>query len=190
MQIPPGVTIEFGGEAKEQAKAFRDLYILLVIGIILVAMVIVSQFESLRTPLAVIFAIPFTFTGVIVALLLTGTTLNMMSFMALILLVGVVVNNAIVLMDYADILRSQGLAMHDALVQAGTHRLRPILMTTLTCLFGMIPLAVSRGEGAELWRPFGITVLGGLLMSTVVGLILVPIMYSFFAKKDIQPERG
>lgn len=190
LQIPPGVTIEFGGEAKEQTKAFRDLYILLVIGIILVVMVIVSQFESLRTPLAVIFAIPFTFTGVIVALLLTGTTLNMMSFMALILLVGVVVNNAIVLMDYADILRSQGLALHDALVQAGTHRLRPILMTTLTCLFGMVPLALSRGEGAELWRPFGITVLGGLLMSTVVGLILVPIMYSFFAKKDIQPERG
>ena len=190
LDIPPGVTVEFGGEAKEQRKAFRDLYALLIIGGILVVMVIVSQFESFRTPLAVIFAIPFTFTGVILALWLTGLTLNMMSFMAVILLIGVVVNNAIVLLDYADVLRARGIALMDAIVQAGIHRLRPILMTTFTCLFGMLPLAVSRGEGAEMWQPFGVTVIGGLLASTVIGLIIVPIMYSYFAKKEITPERG
>ncbi|MCD6377820.1 MAG: efflux RND transporter permease subunit [Planctomycetes bacterium] len=190
LDIPPGVTVEFGGEAKEQRKAFRDLYALLIIGGILVVMVIVSQFESFRTPLAVIFAIPFTFTGVILALWLTGLTLNMMSFMAVILLIGVVVNNAIVLLDYADVLRSRGIALMDAIVQAGIHRLRPILMTTFTCLFGMLPLAVSRGEGAEMWQPFGVTVIGGLLASTVIGLIIVPIMYSYFSRKEITPERG
>ena len=180
LKVPPGVTIGFGGEVEEQRSAFRDLALLVVVGLILVYMVMASQFESLKTPFVIAFSIPFAFIGVIWALFLTGVTLSIMSFMAIVMLVGVVVNNAIVLVDYTNILRARGLNLVDAIKQAGRHRLRPVLMTTLTTLLGMLPLAVSRGEGAEMWQPFGITAIGGLSLSTLVTLILVPIIYSLF----------
>ena len=180
LEIPPGVTISFGGEVEEQRKTFHDFATLLIVGIILVYMVMVSQFESLKTPFVIAFSVPFAFTGVIWAFYLTGISLNIMSFMGVILLVGVVVNNAIVLVDYTNILRARGVELFEAIKQAGSHRLRPVLMTTITTIFGMVPLAFSRGEGAEMWQPFGITVIAGLTLSTLVTLILVPIIYSFF----------
>jgi len=190
LEIPPGVTIDFGGEVEEQRKAFRDLTLLLVVGLILVYMVMVSQFESLKTPFIIAFSIPFAFTGVIWAFYLSGVTLSLMSFMAAIMLVGIVVNNAIVLVDYTNILRARGLPLHDAIKQAGRHRLRPVLMTTFTTLFGMLPLAISRGEGAEMWRPFGITAIGGLSLSTLVTLVLVPIIYLLFEKRTEREKGG
>jgi len=183
LQIPPGIKVDFGGEVEEQRKTFADLGVLFFVGIILVYMVMVSQFESLRTPFVIAFSVPFAFTGVIWAFLLFGITLNIMSFMGMILLVGVVVNNGIVLIDYANILRAKGLSMLDSVRQAGSRRLRPVLMTTLTTLFGMVPLAVSTGEGAEMWQPFAITVIAGLIVSTLVTLILIPILYSYIASK-------
>jgi len=190
LEVPAGVTIDFGGEVEEQYKAFRDLTLLLIVGLILVYMVMVSQFESLKTPFVIAFAIPFAFTGVIWAFYLSGVTLSLVSFMAIIMLIGVVVNNAIVLVDYTNILRARGLPLYDAIKQAGRHRLRPVLMTTFTTLFGMLPLALSRGDGAEMWRAFGITAIGGLSLSTLVTLVLVPIIYSLFERRTERDEKG
>ncbi|MBW1613462.1 MAG: efflux RND transporter permease subunit [Deltaproteobacteria bacterium] len=183
LDIPPGVSISFGGEVEEQRKTFRDLATLLIVGIILVYMVLVSQFESLKTPFVIAFSLPFAFTGVIWAFYVTGITLNIMSFMGVILLMGVVVKNAIVLIDYTNILRARGLPLFEAIKQAGSHRLRPVLMTTFTTIFGMVPLALSRAQGSEMWQPFGITVIAGLTLSTLVTLILVPIIYSIFEER-------
>ncbi|MBW2050489.1 MAG: efflux RND transporter permease subunit, partial [Deltaproteobacteria bacterium] len=190
LDIPPGMSITFGGEVEEQQKTFRDLSTLLIVGIILVYMVMVSQFESLKTPFIIAFSVPFAFIGVIWAFYLTGVTLSIMSFMGIILLVGVVVNNAIVLVDYTNILRARGLNLFEAIRQGGSNRLRPVLMTTITTLFGMMPLAFSRGQGAEMWRPFGITVIAGLALSTLVTLILVPIIYSLFEERAESKTRS
>jgi len=183
LNIPKDIEINFGGEAEEQRKAFGDLGLLLVIGMILVYMVMVGQFESLKTPFIIYFSLPFAFVGVIWALLLTGTHFSMVTFMAVIMLVGVVVNNAIVLVDYANILRARGLSLLEAIKLAGRHRLRPVLMTSFTTIFGMIPLALGRGQGGEIWQAFGITAIGGLLLSSLVTLVLVPIIYSIFHKE-------
>ena len=185
LAVPPGITLDFGGEVEEQKKAFGDLFLLLMVGLILVYMVMVSQFESLKAPFIILFSIPFAFIGVAWALFFTHNTLNLMSFMAMIMLIGVVVNNAIVLVDYIDILRARGLSLIEAVKQGGRHRLRPVLMTSFSTIFGMLPLALSRGEGSEMWQPFGITAVGGLLVSTFVTLILVPVVYAIaFRKKE------
>ena len=144
----------------------------------------VSQFESLKTPFIILFSIPFAFIGVAWVLFITGTTLNLMSFMAMIMLIGVVVNNAIVLVDYTNIVRARGLSLLEAVKQAGRHRLRPVLMTSFSTIFGMLPLALSRGQGSEMWQPFGITAIGGLLVSTFVTLILVPVVYTITFRKE------
>ena len=183
-KIPAGVNIEQGGQVKEQRESFGDLYILLAMGIILVFMVMAAQFESLKLPFVVMFSVPFAFSGVIAFLVLTGTTLNLMSFIGTILLVGIVVNNAIVLIDYINILRARGYKITEAVKTAGARRLRPVLMTAFTTIFGMLPLALAPGEGSEMWRPIGVTVIGGLLVSTLVTLILVPTIYSMFERRE------
>jgi len=184
LALPPGITIGLGGEVEEQRKAFGDLFLLLIAGLILVYMVMVSQFESLKTPFIIFFSIPFAFIGVAWALFLTRSTLNLMSFMAMIMLIGVVVNNAIVLVDYTNILRARGLSLIEAVKQAGRHRLRPVLMTSFSTIFGMLPLALSRGQGSEMWQPFGIAAIGGLLISTFVTLVLVPVVYAIAFRKE------
>jgi HAE1 family hydrophobic/amphiphilic exporter-1 len=130
------------------------------------------------------FAVPFGFTGVLLLLFLTHTAISLMSLIGMILLVGTVVNNAIVLIDYTNILRARGQDMIEAVRNSGAQRLRPVLITTLTTVFGMMPLAVSRGVGSETWRPLAITVIGGLSMSTLVTLLLVPVIYSLFKRKE------
>jgi len=183
LNIPKDIEINFGGEAEEQRKAFSDLGLLLIIGVILVYMVMVGQFESLKTPFIIYFSLPFAFVGVIWALVLTGTHFSMVAFMAVIMLVGVVVNNAIVLVDYANILRERGFSLLEAIKLAGKHRLRPVLMTSFTTIFGMFPLALGRGQGGEIWQAFGITAIGGLLLSSLITLVLVPIIYLLFHKE-------
>ncbi len=183
LNIPKDIEVDFGGEAEEQRKAFSDLGVLLLIGMVLVYMVMAGQFESLKTPFIIFFSLPFAFVGVIWVLLLTGTHFSMVAFMAVIMLVGVVVNNAIVLVDYTNILRARGLNLFEAIKLAGHRRLRPVLMTSFTTIFGMLPLALGRGQGGEIWQAFGITAIGGLLLSSLVTLVLVPIIYSIFHKE-------
>lgn len=178
--LPAEVTLNVGGEAEEQKKAFGDLGLLLLLSIALVYMIMAAQFESLLDPFVVMFAIPFTFIGVILGFLLTGTTLNIVSYLGVIMLMGIVVNNAIVLISYINILRARGLSMYDAVTQGGKDRLRPVLMTTITTLAGLFPLAVSTGVGSESWRPLGITMFGGLTVSTLITMLFVPTLYAVF----------
>ena len=180
--LPPGITIDYAGQIKEQGKSFRELTLMLVLGIMLVYMVMAAQFESYVAPFIVMFSIPFAFSGAIFALAITGKTLNIMSFIGLIMLVGTVVNNAIVLIDYIHILLQREMPIMDAVMAAGRQRLRPVLMTTLTTIFGMLPMAISTSTGSELWSPLSIAIIGGLTISTMVTLILIPIMYSLVAK--------
>jgi len=181
--IPSDIMVNFGGEAEEQKKAFKDLTLLLILGIVMVYMVMAAQFESLVDPFIVMFAVPFTFIGVILSFLLTGTTLSIISFLGIVMLMGIVVNNAIVLVSYINILRARGYSMMEAVTQGGKARLRPILMTSLTTLVGLLPLALSRGEGSETWQPLGITMMGGLMVSAMITLLFVPTMYAVFESK-------
>lgn len=182
--IPSGIMLNIGGEAEEQRKAFKDLTLLLLLGISLVYMVMAAQFESLLDPFIIMFAIPFTFIGVILAFFLTGTTLSVVTFLGIVMLMGIVVNNAIVLVSYIQILRARGLSMYDAVTTGGRERLRPVLMTTITTLAGLLPLALSRGEGSEVWQPLGITMIGGLTVSTLITMLFVPTLYAVFHKKS------
>ncbi|MEA2062176.1 MAG: efflux RND transporter permease subunit, partial [Gemmatimonadota bacterium] len=188
IDIPLDINVEFSGQVEEQRKAFKDLGILLLLGIIMVYMVMASQFESLRDPFIITFSVPFAFVGIIWAFLLTGTTLNIMSFIGVIMLMGIAVKNAIVLIDYTNILRARGLDVSSAVTIAGKRRLRPVLMTSLTTIFGMLPMALSTGQGSEMWIPLGVTVIGGLSISMIVTLIIVPTIYHIFEsrkKKEI-----
>jgi HAE1 family hydrophobic/amphiphilic exporter-1 len=181
--IPPDIMVQFGGEAEEQRKAFGDLVLLLVLGIALVYMVMAAQFESLLDPFIIMFSVPFTFVGVIIGLIVTRIPLSVISFLGLVMLTGIVVNNAIVLVSYINILRQRGNAMLAAVTEAGRNRLRAVMMTTITTLVGLLPLALSRGEGSESWRPIGVTMLSGLLVSTLITLLFVPTLYTIFESK-------
>lgn len=181
--LPSDVMINFGGDVEEQAKAFKDLVLLLVLGMMLVYMVMAAQFESLLDPFIVMFSIPFTFTGVIISLFITGTTLSIISFLGMVMLMGIVVNNAIVLISYINILRARGLSIIEAVTESGKNRLRPVLMTTITTLVGLLPLAISKSEGSETWSPLGITMIGGLTVSTFITMLFVPTLYAVFEAK-------
>ncbi|HNS32142.1 MAG TPA: efflux RND transporter permease subunit [bacterium] len=183
LDIPQNINVEMGGEVREQRESFAELTWLLLLGILFVYMVMTAQFESLKTPFIISFSIPFSFIGVIWASLVTGSVFSIMSFMAMIMLIGVVVNNAIVLVDYTNLLRSRGMNVHEAIVTAGSRRMRPVLITSLTTTFGMLPLALGKGSGGEMWKPFGITAMGGLLLAGIVTLFLVPVIYSVFNKE-------
>ncbi|MCM8780534.1 MAG: efflux RND transporter permease subunit [Candidatus Omnitrophica bacterium] len=176
--LPSDIRINFGGEAEEQAKAFRDLGILLILGVILVYMVMAAQFESLLDPFVVMFSVPFTFTGVFLGFFLTSTTLNIISFLGMIMLMGIVVNNVIVLVSYINILRARGYTMVESVIQGAKARLRAVLMTTITTLVGLLPMALSKGEGSEVWRPLGITMISGLSVSTLITMLFVPTLYA------------
>jgi len=184
--LPPGIEIREGADVEEQRKSFHDLGLLFLLGIVLVFMVMAAQFESFRDPFVIMFSVPFALVGVIWAFFLTHTTLNLMSFIGIIMLIGIVVNNAIVLVDYTNILRKRGIPLFEAVKTAGKRRLRPVLMTTFTTIFGMLPIALSQGEGAEVWNPMGITVIGGLTVSTFVTLLIVPVIYTFMTRKNMR----
>jgi HAE1 family hydrophobic/amphiphilic exporter-1 len=158
-------------------ESFEFLMFALVLGIIMAYMVLAAQFESFVQPIIILLSMPFSFIGAFGALFLTGRTLNIFSFIGLILLMGLVKKNAILLVDYTNTLRQRGLARREAILEAGPVRLRPILMTTFAMIFGMIPVAVGVGEGAETRSPMGIAVIGGLLTSLFLTLIVVPVAY-------------
>mgnify|MGYP001204035580 CR=1 FL=1 len=186
METPPEISYKIGGTFEDQQESFGDLYLLMGLIVILVYIVMASQFESFVYPFVIMFSIPFGFSGVLLGLALTGTPLNIMSLIGLIMLVGIVVKNGIVLIDYTILCRERGMDVKTAVVAAGRSRLRPILMTTATTVMGMIPLAVGKGEGAEMWNSLGMTVAFGLTLSTIVTLVLIPIIYSIFADFGIR----
>jgi HAE1 family hydrophobic/amphiphilic exporter-1 len=180
LKLPDGYTIEFGGQSKEMAEAFGSLGLAIILSIVLVYMVMASQFESLFTPFIIMFSIPPTFIGVVVGLLVTGKPLSVPALIGYILLVGIVVNNAIVLIDYVNTLRKRGIERNEAILQAGPLRLRPILMTTLTTILAIMPLAFGGGSGNESQAPMAIVVIFGLSFSTLITLILIPVVYTWF----------
>jgi len=190
INIPQDVTINLGSDIEEQAKSFKELILLFLLGGLLVYMVMASLFESFLDPFIVMFSVPFAFSGVALGLFISGVNLSVLAFLGLVMLVGIVVNNAIVLVDYINILRRSGLSLVEAVVSGGKSRLRPVLMTTLTTLFGMLPLAISKGEGSELWRPLGVSMLGGLSFSTFITLILVPVMYIILNRESLNKQKS
>ena len=177
--LPEDYRYEFVGENKEMQESFMQLALALVLSIILVYMIIAAQFESLLMPLAVMFSVPFSLIGVILALLLADKSLNVLSYIGVIMLVGIVVNNSIVLIDYINQLRQKGMERKEAIILGGKSRLRPILMTMFTTVLALVPMAIGIGEGAELRAPMAITIIGGLSSSTFLSLIIVPIFYTF-----------
>jgi HAE1 family hydrophobic/amphiphilic exporter-1 len=182
ISIPPGVMTYVGGAYEDQQESFSDLGLLLLLSIILVFIALASQFESFLEPFIIMFAIPFSFTGVFLALFLTGTNLSIIAGMGAILLIGIVVKNGIVMVDFINLMRDRGLELNEAIVVSGKSRLRPVLMTAMTTMLGMLPMALSRGEGSEIWRPLGISVVGGLFFSTLVTLVLIPAIYAVLSR--------
>jgi HAE1 family hydrophobic/amphiphilic exporter-1 len=181
--VPPDFSITFGGDYEEQQKSFRELLLSCILAIILVYMVMACQYESLRDPFVVMFSVPLAGIGVIVMLFLTKTTFNVQSFIGCIMLEGIVVNNAILLVDHTNLLRRRaGMALREAIEEAGRRRLRPILMTATTTIIGLIPLALGLGEGGEAQAPMARAVIGGLLSSTLITLVFVPVVYSIFER--------
>jgi HAE1 family hydrophobic/amphiphilic exporter-1 len=181
-ELPSGVMVQISGAIKEQMESFMDIAMLMVISLILVYLIMASQFESLKMPFIIMFSIPFAFSGVAIALFLTHTTLSVISAIGAVMLIGIVVKNAVVLVDFINLMRERGNELYEAIAISGRSRLRPVLMTSATTILGMLPLAMSKGSGSELWSPMGIAVIGGLIFSTFVTLVLVPIVYATFAK--------
>ena len=176
-QLPLNTTVGLGGQNEELRAAYQSLIFALTLAIFLVYLVMASQFESLLDPFLILFTVPLAVIGVIFALALTGAAVSVMALLGVIILAGIVVNNAIVLIDYANQLRGEGFNAREAVIQAGQVRLRPILMTTLTTLLGLAPMALGWGEGAELRAPMAVTVMGGLAFATLLTLVLIPVVY-------------
>jgi HAE1 family hydrophobic/amphiphilic exporter-1 len=181
-EMPAGVMVQISGAIQDQMESFMDIALLMVISLILVYLIMASQFESLKMPFIIMFSIPFAFSGVAIALFLTNTTLSVISGIGAVMLIGIVVKNAIVLVDFINLMRERGNEMYEAIAISGRSRLRPVIMTSATTILGMLPLAMSKGAGSELWSPMGVAVIGGLVFSTLVTLVLVPVVYAAFAK--------
>ena len=181
----------FGAEVEQQAQAFNQLRVLLILGVLLVYAVMASQYESLRDPFIVMFSVPVAAIGVVAALKLTSTSFSLQAYIGVIMLGGIVVSNAILLVDYTNILRRRdGLPLREAVEVAGRTRLRPILMTTATTILGLVPMSLAIGEGAELQAPLARVVIGGLAASTLVTLVLVPAVYTLFEEGLTGLRRG
>ena len=181
--MPEGITAMVSGQSEEMQDSFRSMQFALALAIFLVYLVMASQFESLIHPFVILFTIPLALVGAVLALFVTGTTINIVALIGVIMLAGIVVNNAIVLVDLINQLRAQGMERFEAIMEAGSVRLRPILMTSLTTALGLLPMAMGFGEGAEVRAPMAITVIGGLLMSTMLTLIVIPVVYSLLDRK-------
>ena len=189
LDIPAGITVQVAGSYEDQQESNRDLGQLGLIIILLVFVVMAAQFESLTLPFIIMLSVPFAFSGIILALIVTGTNMNIMSMLGGIMLIGIVVKNGIVLIDYTNLLRERGYGLINAAQAAARSRLRPILMTTLTTILGMVPMAISTGVGAEMWRPMAVSIIGGLMVSTVLTLIYVPSMFCVFGGVGIKRNR-
>ncbi|MBO4657004.1 MAG: efflux RND transporter permease subunit [Bacteroidales bacterium] len=184
VNVPEGITMAIGGDFEDQQEMFGNIIALALLIILLVYVVMASQFESFSKPAIILLAIPFAITGVILALWITGTSLDMIAALGVVMLIGIVVKNGIVLVDYINLMRDRGYELSEAIALSGRSRLRPVMMTALTTILGMLPMALSRGEGSEMWHPLGIVVIGGLLVSTFVTLIVVPVFYAVLSKNS------
>ena len=191
VKFPVGTTYEIGGLYESQQSSFRDLLSVLALGLAAVFIVLVIQFRAFAPALIIMSAAPLSLVGVFAMLLVTGTALNVSSFMGIILMVGLVVKNGIILFEYVHKLwEEQGLPLGEALVEAGKIRVRPILMTTLCTLFGLLPLALGLGSGAELQKPLALAVIGGLTISTFITLLVMPVLYSLLERGEQPPRNG
>ena len=186
VDLPQGITASFQGENEAIMDAIRQLLLMLLLGIVLVYLVMVAQFQSLRSPLIVMFTIPLAFTGGFLALLLAGIEVSVVSLVGFVMLVGVIVNNGIVLVDYINQLRLEGMGRREAIIEAGVTRLRPILMTSLTTILGLVVMAFGKDVGTALMQPVALVCIGGLLYATLMTLFVVPCMYDMMNKKDMQ----
>jgi HAE1 family hydrophobic/amphiphilic exporter-1 len=189
MDLPQGVNIELSGSYEDQQDSFHDLMLLAVLIIILVYIVMAAEFESFTYPGIIMTSLMFAFSGVFIILYLTGHTLNVMSMIGAIMLIGIVVKNGIVLIDYISLNRERGMSIRRSVIHGGESRLRPVVMTTLTTILGMVPMAVGTGQGAEMWRPMGTAVIGGLTFSTILTLLFVPTLYCVFAYNGVKRAR-
>ena len=190
LDIPQGVVVRIAGDYEDQQDTFGDMTMLGILIIMLVYIVMASQFESLKKPFVIMFTIPFALSGVVIALWLTNSSLDMIGALGLIMLVGIVVKNGIVLIDYIDLLRERGWELNEAVQAAGRSRIRPVLMTAFTTILGMVPMAVSNGEGSEMWKPMGIVVIGGLTVSTFLTFFMVPVLYAAMSRHGERDKKN
>jgi hydrophobic/amphiphilic exporter-1 (mainly G- bacteria), HAE1 family len=177
--LPPGYRFDVGGQAKNMQESFQAALAALGLAVIFIYLILASQFASFTQPVAIMVSLPFSLIGVFLALLLTGTTLNLFSIIGFIMLMGLVTKNAILLVDFANRARRGGKSLHDALLTAGQVRLRPIMMTTAAMIGGMTPLALGIGEGGETQAPMGRAIIGGVITSTLLTLVVVPVLYTY-----------
>lgn len=187
--VPQDVTLYVGGSYEDQQESYSSLMVLLLLSLMLVYIVMAAQFESFKMPFIIMLSIPFAFTGVILALLLTNTTLSVVAALGAIMLVGIVTKNGIVLIDFINLMRERGIRLYDAIAKACRSRLRPVLMTSLTTILGMVPMALSVGEGSETWRPMGVAVIGGMVFSTIITMIIVPAVYASMDKSGSRDKK-
>lgn len=187
--VPQDISLYVGGNYEDQQESFQSLFLLLLLSLMLVYIVMAAQFESFKMPFIIMLAIPFAFTGVILALLLTNTTLSIVAALGAIMLVGIVTKNGIVLIDFINLMRERGIRLYDAIAQACRSRLRPVLMTSLTTILGMVPMALSIGEGSETWRPMGVAVIGGMVFSTIITMFIVPAVYASMDKSGSRNKK-
>jgi len=180
VQLPPGVTFSEGGDAENQSEVFGSIFLALGVAVLLMYLILVMQFGSFLDPMAILMSLPLSLIGVMLALAVTKLTINIMSLIGVILLMGIVAKNAILLVDFAKWSHEKGNSIRDALIEAGAIRLRPILMTTFALIAGMIPVAIARGEGAQFRQPLGVAVIGGVLTSTLLTLLVIPTVYEIF----------
>lgn len=178
LEVPQGVTTYIGGSYEDQQESFGALILLMVLALMLVYIVMAAEFESYLMPFIIMLAIPFAFTGVILGLLITGSTLSIVAALGAVMLIGIVTKNGIVLIDYINLMRERGYRMIEAVALSCRSRLRPVLMTSFTTILGMVPMALSTGDGAETWQPMGISVIGGMVFSTIVTMLIVPAVYA------------
>ncbi len=177
LRLPPGYRITQGGEARDQQEVFTRIFTALGAAVLLMYLILVVQFGSFLDPLAILISLPLSLIGVVLALIVTGDTLNIMSLIGVILLMGIVAKNAILLIDFAKWAHERGTPLREALIEAGRIRLRPIMMTTIALIAGMIPVALGRGEGADFRAPLGRAVIGGVITSTLLTLLVIPTVY-------------
>jgi hydrophobe/amphiphile efflux-1 (HAE1) family protein len=189
MDLPNDVSVEFGGSAENMMDSFKSLLMLMLLSLILVYIVMASQFESLSEPFIIMFSIPFAFTGVFLSLYIFKSTINVISLIGAVMLIGIVVKNGIILVDYTNLLVKRNYELKQAVISAGRSRLRPVLMTSLTMILAMIPMIATSGSGSEMWKPMAIAIFGGLTFSTLVTLVLIPTIYTIFGIGKLKRAR-
>jgi multidrug efflux pump subunit AcrB len=184
MKLPPSIRVQYGGQYAEQQKSFKDLAFVLVLAIVLVFMVLLFEFGDFAAPIAVISSALLSTCGVFLALLITGTTFNLSSFMGLIMVIGIVAKNGILLLDADQKFRAAGMSAEESMLRAGERRLRPIMMTALATVAGMVPLALAWGAGSQMLQPLAIAVIGGILASMVLSLVVTPAVHYYIGGRD------